>query len=626
MPKAGKYYSITLKDQNNKAIAGKTVQFTINSKKYSVKTNKNGVAKLKINLANAKIYTLKIYSPKTKQYNAITKTNKITIEKGIPSLVSYNRTFAQNTDSEYLVYLKDFNGKAIANGNISFSINGNNYSSLTDNEGMAKLIINLEEAKDYPITINFLGNQLNKGINRTNTIKIIEGTDISFIDAGLPNKEIQRIIDNSPEGNVVEFLGEKYNDINLSINKPLTIVSDNLTVLTGYANSPVIRINSDHVNLNSLKIIANSKTGESDGILVENSNYVNIVNNIVYNTVDESKIADYNNGSTLLPGYGISIKNSTHINIIHNIVNNFESGIYTEYSDNLTIAANEIRLNNYGIKYGFGTANSEIADNTIIDNIGWYVTDVPEGPRGYGIFLNNSAVNITIEQNNISNNYLGISIDANNSTGIVIISNLIADNSLEGIRFNAPYDLAENAVEPIVTDNAIYRNAEGPSLWILGEMSANPMGIYGPGEFNPELRLKIGPNWYGTNSLRTWDEESGTVGVGTMCPRIQTTTIRFNVSEGESPGTYQINFYKDGELATNLATFDMYATINYGSDKQTEVHFDVIEGTATFSFDKENYLENENNIKFSVGSLINVSFRTYDVILTYNVTDDKIPT
>ncbi|MBQ3472595.1 MAG: right-handed parallel beta-helix repeat-containing protein [Methanobrevibacter sp.] len=625
LPKAGKYYSITLKDQNNKAIAGKTVKFTINSKTYSVKTNKNGVAKLKINLANAKVYNLKIYSPKTKQYNAITKTNKITIEKGIPSLVSYNRTFAQNSDSEYLVYLKDFNGKAIANGNLSFSINGNNYSSLTDNEGMAKLIINLKEAKDYPITINFLGNQLNKGINRTNAIKIIEGTDISFIDEGLPNKEIQRIIDNSPEGNVVEFLGEKYNNVKLSINKPLTIVSDDLTVLTGCANSPVIRINSDHVNLNNLIILANSKTGESDGIVVENSNYVNIVNNIVNNTLDESKIADYDNGSTLLPGYGINIKNSTHINIINNTVNNFESGIYSEYSDNLTIAANEIRLNNYGIKYGFGTANSEIADNTIIDNIGWYVTDVPEGPRGYGIFLNNSAVNITIEQNNISNNYLGISIDANNSTGIVIISNLIADNALEGIRFNAPYDLAEEAVEPVVTDNAVYRNAEGPSLWILGEMSANPMGIYGPGEFNPDLQLKIDPNWYGTNTLRTWDEESGTVGVGTMCPRIQTSTIRFNITEGGSPGTYQINFYKNGELATNLATFDMYATLNYGSDKQIEVHFDVIGGTATFSFDKENFLESGNNIKFSVGSLINVSFRTYDVILTYNVTDDKIP-
>ena len=626
LPQEGKYYNITLKDQNNKAIANKTVKFTINAETYSVKTNRNGVAKLKINLTNAKVYALKIYSPKTSQYNAVSKTNNITIVKGTPSLISYNRTFSKNTDSEYFAYLNDFNGKAMANEKVSFSINGNNYTSLTDNDGMAKLTINIEEVKDYTITVSFEGNQMNYGANRTNTLTIREGTDISFIDEGLPNKEIQRIIDNSPEGNAIEFLGEKYNDIDLTINKSLTIVSEDSTVLTGRANSPVIRINSDHVNVIDLKIIANSKTGESDGILVENSNYVNIVNNIVNNTLDESKIADYDNGSTLLPGYGISIKNSTHINIIHNTINNFESGIYAEYSDNLTIAASKIQLNNYGIKYGFGNANSEIADNTIIDNIGWYVTDVPEGPRGYGIFLNNSAVNITIHENNISNNYMGISIDANNSTGIVILSNLIADNSLEGIRFNAPYDLAKNAVEPVVTDNAIYRNAEGPSLWILGEMSANPMGIYGPGEFNPDLQLKIDPNWYGTNSLRTWDEESGTVGVGTMCPRIQTSTIRFNITEGETPGSYQINFYKNGELATNLATFDMYATLNYGSDKQIEIHFDVIGGTATFSFDKENYLESGNKIKFSVGSLINVSFRTYDVILTYNVTDDEIPT
>jgi hypothetical protein len=105
---------------------------------------------------------------------------------------------------------------------------------------------------------------------------------------------------------------------------------------------------------------------------------------------------------------------------------------YAEYSDDLNISENEFALSDYGIKYGFGNANTEIKNNSIIDNIGWYVMDVPEGPRGYGIFLNNSAVNITISQNNISNNYMGISIDANNSTGIVITSNLIADNSLEG--------------------------------------------------------------------------------------------------------------------------------------------------------------------------------------------------
>ena len=71
-----------------------------------------------------------------------------------------------------------------------------------------------------------------------------------------------------------------------------------------------------------------------------------------------------------------------------------------------------------------------------------------------------------------------------------------SDNVLEGIRFNAGYDLANNAIEPIVTNNAIYRNAKGPSMMILGELSANPGGIYGPGVNNDSAKLHVGANIY----------------------------------------------------------------------------------------------------------------------------------
>lgn len=44
----------------------------------------------------------------------------------------------------------------------------------------------------------------------------------------------------------------------------------------------------------------------------------------------------------------------------------------------------------------------------------------------------------------------------------------------------------------IVENNAIYNNAKGPSQIILGEVSANPNGIYGPGEWNDTLKLQLG--------------------------------------------------------------------------------------------------------------------------------------
>ena len=326
----------------------------------------------------------------------------------------------------------------------------------------------------------------------------------------------------------------------------------------------------------------------------------------------------------MLPGYGVSISNSTNVNLLKNHMSQFESAIFAQYSSNIGIINNTLKENNYGIKYGFGVANSQILENEISDNIGLYIMTVPEGPTGYGIYLNNSAVNVTVNKNHIAYNHLGISIDSNYSTGIVITQNTITDNVLEGIRFNAGYDLAENAVEPIVTDNAIYRNARGPSMMILGELSANPEGIYGGGLFNPEERLKLDANWYGTNSLKTWDYDTGVVGYGTMCPRINTTAIYFKEIVCTTPGSYNVTFYKNGEMASNLATFNLHATLNRGTEKQVEVIFDVVGGVGSFSFNSQNYKPNNNTIEISIGSLIYSTSRVFKPTYSYDVPEDEI--
>ena len=626
IPKSGEYYTISLKDENGKAIANKKVSFKISgiSKTYNRTTDGEGKAKLTINLKNEQKSSIQVIFNGDNTYAPASLNKTITIAKGSPELISYDRTINNNDPQSFSVVLKDEKGNPLANKEIKFTLSSNTYSKLTDEDGFAELDLNLN-AGNYSIISAFEGDSQYKAVKKTNAITVNDEEKVTYIDAGLANDEIQRIIDESPEGNDIRFLGTVYEGISLIINKSHDISSDVNTTLNGEDGKAVFTVNGEGVKISNFNINANSKSGEGNGIVISNSKDVIIENNIIKNILDPSKTDEYNNGSTLLPGYGISILNSERVNITNNKVSSFESALYAEHSQKFGIYENELTLSNYGIKYGFNNANTKIENNAIIDNVGWYVMDVPEGPRGYGIFLNNSAVNITISQNNISNNYMGISIDANNSTGIIITSNLIADNSLEGIRFNAGYDLAENVVEPVITDNAIYRNAEGPSMMILGEMSANPAGIYGPGEFDEELRLKIDSNWYGVNALRTWDWESGIVGVGTMCPRIKTTTIKFPEIVCTSPGTYTISFYKDGVLDSNLASFDIYATLNRKTDKKTEVHFLVVNGTGTFTFNKMNYLNEDNVIEISVGSLINVVDRLYTVVYTHNVTEAEIP-
>lgn len=56
----GKYFKLTLKDADNKNVAGKYVQVTINGKTYDVRTDANGVAKLKLKTLKPKTYSIKI--------------------------------------------------------------------------------------------------------------------------------------------------------------------------------------------------------------------------------------------------------------------------------------------------------------------------------------------------------------------------------------------------------------------------------------------------------------------------------------------------------------------------------------------------------------------------------------
>ncbi|OWT33205.1 hypothetical protein BGI41_03650 [Methanobrevibacter sp. 87.7] len=150
-------------------------------------------------------------------------------------------------------------------------------------------------------------------------------------------------------------------------------------------------------------------------------------------------------------------------------------------------------------------------------------------------------------------------------------------------------------------------------------MSANPNGIYGPGVNDTSKRLYIGPNFYGVNTIVTWDLD-GTVGAGTMCPRIQTTPIHFNNLTYISPGVYEIIFYIDDEnttVAKDLPDFTIYGYLNGKNETEINVH----NGIGLLKLDTNDYLSNQTNeIWISAGSLFDEE-RTFRVIFYYNITN-----
>ena len=619
IPKQTKSYTVTLK-AGSKSLSKQKLTIKVNGKTYTKTTDSKGQASISVNFAKENKYVVNVNYKGTGIYKASSASGKINVAKITTTLDAHDRTYSRDSAIKYEIALKDSSGNSLSNENIVFAFNGEKYTKTTDSKGKASLDLANPGVGSFDIQTSYSGNDKYKAVSKTNKIAILNMTNTAFIDKDLSNSEIQDILDACSAGDSVEFLGDSYRDVNLNVKNAVNIYSSNNAIIYGKDNNPVFSIEANNVSLSGFSIMARSNSA----IEVNNAENVTIHNNSISNILDEDKLSGYADATINMPGYGIGVSNSTGVMLSGNDISLFESAIFAQYSSNISIDANTIRNNNYGIKYGFGVANTHIINNEISEQIGLYTMDVPEGPSGYGIFLNNSAVNVTINHNHIYANHLGISIDSNYSTGIVITQNTITDNVLEGIRFNAGYDLAEDAVEPHVTDNAIYRNARGPSMMILGELSANPFGIYGNGLYNPEDRLKLEPNWYGTNDLQTWDNDTGVVGYGTMCPRINTTNIPFNMTYN-SAGNYSIKFYKNGVLASNLPVFDMFATLNRGTDKETEIVFDVIDGVGTFTFDASSFNATGNTIEISIGSLINSTSRVFKVAYQYNVPQSEIP-
>ena len=147
------YYVRLLDDQGNPVGAGVAVEFNINGVFYTRYTNASGYAKLNINLP-AGTYII------SATYKGLTVSNSITI---LPILEASDLYMRYHDGSKFEVKLLDNQGNPFAKQNITFNINGVLYTRLTDDEGFARLNINLPEG-EYVITSSYNGATLSNKI------------------------------------------------------------------------------------------------------------------------------------------------------------------------------------------------------------------------------------------------------------------------------------------------------------------------------------------------------------------------------------------------------------------------------------------------------------------------------
>jgi nitrous oxidase accessory protein len=233
---------------------------------------------------------------------------------------------------------------------------------------------------------------------------------------------------------------DTYKEFNIIINKPLTIIGENLPVVDGELKGEIITVISDNVTIDGLLIknVGASYTKDFAALRIRKSKNFKIKNlilenlffgiylekardgKIFNNKIVGDAVAEYNSGN------GIQLWYSKNIEIENNFIQGVRDGIYLEFSDNCIIKNN---ISTKNIRYGlhFMFSNNDIyLENTFKENgagvavmfskkIKMYNNLFQEnwGSASYGLLLK-EINDAEIIGNTFEKNTIGINIEGTN--------------------------------------------------------------------------------------------------------------------------------------------------------------------------------------------------------------------
>ena len=153
----GTYYVVrAIGDDGNPVGEGEFVDILVNTIHYSVRTDANGYARLKINL-NPKTYTV------TSEYKHTQVSNKLVVKQTL-KLVKKTVKVKKGKKLILKAKLKWSNGKPIKGKKIVFKFKGKKYKAKTNSKGIAKVTIKkkvtkkLKKGKKYKFTATYIKN------------------------------------------------------------------------------------------------------------------------------------------------------------------------------------------------------------------------------------------------------------------------------------------------------------------------------------------------------------------------------------------------------------------------------------------------------------------------------------
>lgn len=423
-------------------------------------------------------------------------------------------------------------------------------------------------------------------------LNVIYVQDASKYNSKTIKKDIQAIFDAAKVGSKIIFKGSSYENLQLVLNKKLNIITDVGTkIVTNLSGSAVFLVNGFKASGTSI-IGFNIITKTDSGIRVNNADNVTISgfqvsssngNAIIVSGSSNTKIDSstlknsliginiYNSSKTVLNKStitgnkvrGVMIDNSTNITVSNSIItsngNNSstamdEGGLYVQNSDQVNIINNQITDNFMGISINNSKAipTNKVSNLTITNNL---INDNFVD----GIYLTGYMKNIKIKANYIQRNANGIEIDYFDSSENVSISgNLISesvDRSSE-IKIHSGMFTAGDGVKFGIN----YDTANGELIQYNVIANNDVRDVDGHDELHHgenELHVGINVYTYPTVSIET-----------KFCCKINSQAAQINLDE--IGNTYKLYFTdEDGQTITDLPNILVNIIIN-GKSYQVE--------------------------------------------------------
>ena len=172
--KDGTKFTVTLKNEANKAMKKSKVKITIDGKTYTKTTNSKGKASIDLNFKSGK-YTVTTTFDETKTHCKRIVKSTVTIKSTIKAN-DFSKYYKNK--ASYFAKFYDKKGKLLKSTSVKFKLNGKSHSVKTNKKGIAKLAIDL---KPGTYSISSVNSKTSETITKTITIiSILETRDLTM--------------------------------------------------------------------------------------------------------------------------------------------------------------------------------------------------------------------------------------------------------------------------------------------------------------------------------------------------------------------------------------------------------------------------------------------------------------